>query len=140
MKHGQNGFTLIELMIVVAIIGILAAIAIPAYQDYVAKTQVTSCLAEISPGKTQYEIATNEGKAAAYYTQANLGINLQACSAVAINAPDAETGIQATAIQGTVGGNPAVSGDTITLSRATDGAWSCAYSGDDKYEPSGCDN
>jgi len=48
MKKVQQGFTLIELMIVVAIIGILAAVAMPAYQDYVKKSSDNACLAEIN--------------------------------------------------------------------------------------------
>lgn len=44
MKNNQKGFTLIELMIVIAIIGILAAIALPAYQDYTARSQMTEAL------------------------------------------------------------------------------------------------
>ena len=77
MKKVQQGFTLIELMIVVAIIGILAAVAIPAYQDYTKRAHVTEGLSLASSGKTAVTEYYNS-KGALPPTQASAGLALAA--------------------------------------------------------------
>ena len=65
MKNTQQGFTLIELMIVVAIIAILAAIAIPQYQNYVARSQMSRAMGEVGALKTAVEEARARPRSAA---------------------------------------------------------------------------
>ena len=142
----QKGFTLIELMIVVAIIGILAAIAIPQYQNYIAKSQVSRAMAESGAVKTAVESCLNEGKTAA--AECTLGItesNIQDTTVnggVANEATNSEVLTETTTIVATFTDNAAAAlkstPDTVTWTRTADGSWGCGFSGDDKYAPAGC--
>tara|TARA_R110002020_G_scaffold452343_1_gene666734 strand:- start:1211 stop:1684 length:474 start_codon:yes stop_codon:yes gene_type:complete len=142
--NAQKGFTLIELMIVIAIIGILAAIAIPAYQNYIAKSQVTTALAEISSAKTAYEVKVNEGTAITGL--ADLGLNSASsprCDYTA-NTYTATTGAVTSGIVCEIKGTPRVAGKFIALNRDTSGQWACTTDLDstdadeEQYIPSGC--
>ena len=140
MKSIQKGFTLIELMIVVAIIAILAAIALPAYQNYVAKSQSTAGLADIRGGVTAFEEGIQGGtRGAVAATNADIGLsaNTPRCSAINVggnwNAANGQT------IACVLKGNPNVAGKTVTLTRNATGQWACSTDiGDINYSPNGC--
>ena len=136
MKQIQKGFTLIELMIVVAIVGILAAIALPAYQDFIVRSKMSEALAAIAACKTSVAEYTashttlpptiTESGCSAVATQYVAGLNV---TAGAITATSQGTG--ATPAECIFRLTPAVNGAEITSWTATFDA-SCAS----KYVPS----
>ena len=136
----QQGFTLIELMIVVAIIAILAAIALPAYQNYVAKSQATAGLADIRGGVTAFEEGIQGGERAGAIAQnSDIGLSnagTPRCTIVAAGAWDA---VDSQTITCTLKGNPNVAGKTVVLTRDANGAWNCTNTiGNANWEPNGC--
>jgi type IV pilus assembly protein PilA len=137
MRKIQQGFTLIELMIVVAIIGILAAIAIPAYQDYVAKSKLTAGLSEVSAGKTGADVALTDDStlnAAGVLTASGLQAATGNCAMTATSGGDGT----ATLVCTINSGPSAVNTKTITWSRTAVGAWTCATTAAAKYSHTSC--
>ncbi len=130
----SQGFTLIELMIVVAIIGILAAIAFAAYQDYTIRAQVAGALADITPGKTTFESElVTRNLSTTNVNDIGLRSSTQRCSLIEMSS--GATGY----IRCTIQGHPILNGKTITLQRNASDVWLCqAPAIDSRYKPSYC--
>ncbi len=141
MKKVQQGFTLIELMIVVAIIGILAAVAIPAYQDYTIRARVTEGLSLASAGKTAIsEYFSTNGSLPGSNTEAGMAT---ATSIVGNAVKSVEVGTPSSGdITVTFSGGAEINNKTIILEPQTkEGGVIWACSGGDlegKYRPSSC--
>lgn len=153
-KH-QTGFTLIELMIVVAILAILATIAFQLYRNYVVRSQVNRVMSEIAQLRTGIETCLNEGRTAIgtgpnECDPSGTGSNLitgTGNSAPGVTLPDGtgsatiDDPLTPTAsITATFGGTAhlEIHGATLSWSRDAESSWTCSTTVDEIWRPAGC--
>ncbi len=152
-RNIQSAFTLIELMIVIAIMSVLAAIAIPQYQNYVAKAQSTRIVAEITDLKVSVEDCINMGKTVigigenecdpravtSRLIQGNSQIGLQLSNEAGVaqltNPLTANSAIEATVSKFVA---PPLINQKIVLKRNEHGVWTCTSSIENRFLPTGC--
>ena len=150
IQKKQQGFTLIELMIVIAIVGILAAIALPAYQDYTVRAKISEAMANLAEGKTSVaEYYAANGRVPANANQAGITVNVDTDIMASLiytdsgSLPLLTAEVKSEVVPGTAAGGNAwtfvLSGTTATGNRLT---WVCKPGGANelatKYLPANC--
>jgi type IV pilus assembly protein PilA len=147
MNRMHNGFTLIELMIVVAIIGILAAVALPAYQDYTIRSKVAEGLTLAAAAKLAVtETYTATGALPADNQAAGLPSQFSIVSKY-VSQVRVRNGVIRIRFSNLLGGNPTMNGSSLTLTPDTSNpgsiVWTCTNFRDTtryKYLPAECRN
>ncbi|WP_448143422.1 pilin [Stenotrophomonas bentonitica] len=141
----QQGFTLIELMIVVAIIAILAAIALPAYQDYVVKSRVSEAMVladglKVVVADNAAQAEDDLGKGATLTSKTDNSPNVEKTEITGTTGAIIVT-TTSKAGGGTVTLTPKAGGDDLKAGTPPEGTivWECSSTLDQKYLPSSCD-
>lgn len=140
MSPSSSGFTLVELLAVTAIIGVLATLALPLFQDDLARAQVAAGLADLGGGVVAYEELIQSGtRFAPQPGDVGLSTATARCARVTLGGGTGDARGQSITCE--LRGSPKVSDKTITLTRTASGRWSCSVPGlEVRYLPPECTN
>ena len=138
MKRSPSGFTLVELLAVTAIIGVLAMLALPLFQDFLARAQVAAGLADIGGGMVSYEELIQSGsRFAPQPDDVGLSTATARCARVTLGGSTGDARGQSIVCE--LRGSPKIAGKSVTLTRTATGRWSCTIPGlETRYLPPEC--
>ena len=136
----QSGFTLIEMIIVIVIIGILAAIASVSYQSQIRQSHMTAIYQEINHFRLPYQILLDEGAGVPDFSPSGLNILEQTKYCQFSVTKPSTSGLTTDAVKCTIQRLTYAQEETISLDRAADGSWQCRASAgiSKKYLPQAC--